>query len=59
MTTSSRSISLFELFSGFATIGLLGFGGVAVMARYVIVDKRQWLTDKEYATVLGLSLIHI
>ena len=57
MNTSQRSISLFELFKGFATIGLLGFGGVAVMARHVIVEQYQWLTEKEYATILGMGQV--
>jgi chromate transporter len=57
MTAPQRSISLFELFKGFATIGLLGFGGVAVMARYVIVEQYQWLTEKEYATILGMGQV--
>ena len=55
--TPSRTVSLSELFRGFATIGLLGFGGVAVMARHVIVEKKQWLTEKEYATVLGMGQV--
>ena len=55
--TPVRAISLFELFKGFATIGMLGFGGVAVMARHVIVEKYQWLTDKEYATILGMGQV--
>jgi chromate transporter len=57
MNAPQRSISLFELFKGFATIGLLGFGGVAVMARHVIVEKYQWLTEKEYATILGMGQV--
>jgi chromate transporter len=57
MNTPERSISLFELFKGFATIGVLGFGGVAVMARHVIVEQYQWLTEKEYATILGMGQI--
>ena len=57
MTAPQRSISLFELFKGFATIGLLGFGGVAVMARHVIVEQYQWLTEKEYATILGMGQV--
>ena len=57
MTPPSRSIGLFELFKGFATIGLLGFGGVAVMARHVIVEKYQWLSEKEYATILGMGQV--
>ena len=57
MNSPQRSISLFELFKGFATIGLLGFGGVAVMARHVIVEKYQWLSEKEYATILGMGQV--
>ena len=57
MDIPSRNISLSELFKGFATIGILGFGGVAVMARHVIVEKKQWLTEKEYATVLGMGQV--
>ena len=53
----ARTISLSELFRGFAMIGILGFGGVAVMARHVIVEKYQWLSEKEYATVLGIGQV--
>ena len=54
---SPRTVSLGELFRGFATIGVLGFGGVAVMARHVIVEKYSWLTEKEYATILGMGQV--
>lgn len=56
-TESKRTISLGELFRGFATIGVLGFGGVAVMARHVIVEKYKWLSEKEYATILGMGQV--
>lgn len=56
-TAPARTVSLSELFRGFATIGVLGFGGVAVMARHVIVEKHQWLSEKEYATVLGMGQV--
>lgn len=46
-----------ELFAGYAKIGLLGFGGVAVMARHVIVEERRWLSERDYADVLGLGQI--
>ena len=46
-----------ELFLGFAKIGALGFGGVGPWARHVIVEERQWLTEREYAEVLGLGQI--
>jgi len=55
--SKDRAIGLTELFRGFATIGLLGFGGVAAAAHHVIVERYQWLTDKEYATVLGIGQV--
>jgi chromate transporter len=45
------------LFLGYLKIGLLGFGGVAAWARHVIVEERRWLTEREYAEVLGLGQI--
>ena len=55
--TPSRVIGLTELFRGFATIGLLGFGGVAAVSRHVIVEQYRWLSEKEYATVLGVGQV--
>ncbi|MBV1797463.1 chromate transporter [Siccirubricoccus sp. G192] len=46
-----------ELFLGYLKIGLLGFGGVAAWARHVIVEERRWLTELEYAEVLGLGQV--
>ncbi len=46
-----------ELFLGYAKIGLLGFGGVAVIARHVIVEERRWLSERDYAEVLGLGQV--
>ncbi|MCX7223425.1 MAG: chromate transporter [Burkholderiales bacterium] len=57
MTQPTRDVSLFELFRGFATIGLLGFGGVAAISRHIIVEKSQWLSEKEYATILGMGQV--
>lgn len=45
------------LFLGYAKIGLLGFGGVAAWARRVIVEERRWLSERDYAEVLGLGQI--
>jgi len=53
----ARVIGLPELFRGFATIGLLGFGGVAAISRHVIVEQYRWLSEKEYATVLGVGQV--
>lgn len=45
------------LFLGFLKIGLLGFGGVAPWARHVIVEDRAWLTEAEYAAVVGIGQV--
>lgn len=45
------------LLLGFLKIGKLGFGGVASMARYVIVEERAWFTDEEYAAILGICQV--
>jgi len=52
-----RSVSKRELFLGFLKIGLLGFGGIAPWARHVIVEERRWLTDREFAAILGIGQI--
>jgi chromate transporter len=45
------------LFLGYLKVGLLGFGGVAAWARRVIVEERRWLTEREYAEILGLGQV--
>jgi chromate transport protein ChrA len=54
---ATRRPSRPELFLGYLKIGLLGFGGVAAWARHVIVEERRWLTERDYAEVLGLGQI--
>ena len=49
--------SLTDLFLGYAKVGLLGFGGVGPIARHVIVVERKWLTEREYAEILGLGQV--
>ena len=46
-----------DLFLGFAKVGLLGFGGVAASARYVIVEDRAWLSERDYAELIGLGQV--
>ncbi|CAN5832756.1 chromate transporter [soil metagenome] len=48
-------IGKIELFLGFLKIGLLGFGGVGPQARHIIVEERRWLSDQEFAEVLGVG----
>jgi chromate transporter len=52
-----KSVSKAELFLGFLKIGLLGFGGIAPWARHVIVEERQWVTEKEFAAILGIGQV--
>jgi chromate transporter len=51
------NVSRTELFLGFAKIGLLGFGGVAPWARHVIVGEKRWLSEREYASILGVGQV--
>lgn len=51
------AVTLSDLFRGFAKIGLLGFGGVGPIARHVIVRERRWLSEKDYATLLGIGKV--
>jgi chromate transporter len=52
-----RIVSKTELFLGFLKIGLLGFGGIAPWARHVIIEERRWVTEKEFAAILGVAQI--
>ncbi|HEX8740604.1 MAG TPA: chromate transporter [Casimicrobiaceae bacterium] len=45
------------LFASFLKMGLLGFGGVLPWARRVVVDEREWLTDREFAETMGLCQV--
>jgi chromate transporter len=46
--------SLTQLFLSFATIGLLGFGGVLGIARKLIVEDRGWMTAEEFNETYAL-----
>ena len=53
-TLPSRPIpSVAEIFLGFFTIGVCGFGGVLPWARRTILETRRWLTPAEFTEVLG------
>jgi len=45
------------LFAAFLKIGLLGFGGVLPWARRVLVDERRWLSDREFAELIGMCQV--
>ena len=46
-----------RLYLGFFKIGVCAFGGVGPWARRVIVDEERWLTEREYAELLGLAQV--
>lgn len=46
--------TLRDLFGGFLSLGLMGFGGVMPLARRIIVEERRWLTGDEFIELLGL-----
>jgi chromate transporter len=46
---------LFEIFSTFSKVALSGFGGVLPVSRYTLVEKKKWLTEKEFAEQLAIS----
>jgi chromate transporter len=43
-----------ELFLAFLGVGLMGFGGVLPLARIMVVEKRRWLTAREFTDLLAL-----
>ena len=51
------NVTALDLFIGFATVGMLGFGGIAAALFHVVVERRKWLTVDEYASTLGLGQV--
>lgn len=46
--------TLGAIFSGFFLIGICGFGGVLPWARWLLVERRQWLSADEFNDLLAL-----
>lgn len=44
-----------SLFTAFLKIGVLGFGGVAALARHVLVVERKFLDEREFAELFGVA----
>jgi chromate transporter len=44
-----------QIFLAYLGIGLMGFGGVNAWARRTLVEEKRWVTDQDYAEVLGLG----
>jgi len=47
--------SCWQLAVAFGSVGATGFGGVLPWARRMVVDQKQWLTDREFAELLPLA----
>jgi chromate transporter len=43
-----------QLFRGFLTLGLTGFGGVLPLARHMLVEQRRWLSATEFTELLSV-----
>ena len=56
-TLSHPPIARAMLFAAFLKIGLLGFGGVMPWARRVLVEERAWLSDREFAELIGMCQV--
>ncbi|HEX2724645.1 MAG TPA: chromate transporter [Beijerinckiaceae bacterium] len=50
----SEPPGLGEIFVGFLTVGLCGFGGIFYWLRRIVVERRRWLTAEEFAEYYGL-----
>ncbi len=56
-SSAHKSVSLFDLFTGFLLVGLQGFGGISNSSHYIIVEKRRWLTPREFVELFGVCSI--
>lgn len=52
---SLKKISPLELFKGFASVGLRGFGGVMPFVYAEFVEKRQWITPQDFAELIAMG----
>src|SRR5215469_17980799 len=46
--------TLLQLFCGFLSVGMFGFGGVLPWARRMVVEQKRWLSPAEFTDLLGL-----
>ena len=54
LSSDNRPIpTVTEIFLGFFTIGVCGFGGVLPWARRTILEQKRWLTPAEFTELLG------
>ncbi|OHX14069.1 chromate transporter [Chromobacterium sphagni] len=46
-----------DLFAGFFSVGITGFGGVLPQAHSMLVQRRRWLSEADFAEQLGLCQV--
>jgi chromate transporter len=51
----SPRVSIGALFRGFLIVGVSGFGGVMPFAHRMLVERRRWLTERDFTEALSLS----
>ena len=51
---AATQVGLRQLFIGFLSVGLSGFGGVLPWARRMLVQERKWLSEREFVEILSL-----
>jgi chromate transporter len=56
-TVPARDIGPGELFVAFSQLALSGFGGVLPFAYRALVEKRQWLEAREFASLLAIAQV--
>jgi chromate transporter len=52
--SSSETATLGALFVGFLKVSLCGFGGGLVWARRIVVERKRWMDEQEFAETLTL-----
>ena len=50
---AGAKVTLAALFTGFLTASLCAFGGGLVWVRHMVVERRRWLSDAEFADILS------
>ncbi len=54
MASEPQKPSLRQLFDGFFSVGIVGFGGALPWIRRMVVEQRRWLTGAEFTDMLAL-----
>jgi len=52
---AQKNITPRELFLGFSSVGLRGFGGVMPFVYEEVVEKRAWISEQDFVELIGLG----